>query len=617
MTWLNPAAFAFLAAIPVILLLHSLRYRRRDVQVSTLFLWEQVMREAHGSLGLRRLIQNLPLILQILLVTLITLALANPALTKSVQRSKDIVLVLDVSASMQTQTPQGDKRFDLAKAQALEVLQALPSGRQMAVIAAGRQPHVVTFYTDEKALLRQSIAQLQVTDAPGNMREAILLALSFTQGRLTQEVVVIGDGGYQHLDDLELPRSHMRHIQVAGGDENVGIVRLAFRKVVQTESRYEVLIAVKNFSPEPRDVPLHLTLRGDRLLEQQLKLEPGEETVVVTELAGRLRGVAHAEIVLEDALPLDNHAYGVLAAQTQTWVLLVGESNFFLEQLLTSIPGVQVNVAPDVSEDVLPQLLEANHLMIFNQVQPPPLQRGRYLLINTTPRDSRLQADGVVQQPRVIDWARQHPLLQFVELADLQIEESLALRPRDGALSLIDSDDVSLMSVIDEPSLRLVTLGFDLMRSDLPLRVAFPVLINNLLHWLHPEGEDTVAGQVQAGTPYPLFFETSVAEVSVQDPQGNEQTYAVQGNPWLFPDARRVGVYIFRYGESKRYLTVNLLDAEESDIAPAHALPTFAPSGDEASQQAVGVVQTPLWPYLLLMAMVAGFGEWLIWCRDW
>jgi len=75
MTWLNPAAFAFLAAIPVILLLHSLRYRRRDVQVSTLFLWEQVMREAHGSLGLRRLIQNLPLILQILLVTLITLAL--------------------------------------------------------------------------------------------------------------------------------------------------------------------------------------------------------------------------------------------------------------------------------------------------------------------------------------------------------------------------------------------------------------------------------------------------------------------------------------------------------------------------------------------------------------
>jgi len=616
MTWLNPAAFAFLAAIPVILLLHSLRYRRRDVQVSTLFLWEQVMREAHGSLGLRRLIQNLPLILQILLALLLTLAMANPALTKAVKRSKDIVLVLDVSASMQTQTPQGT-RFDLAKQQALDVLQALPSGRQMAVIAAGRQPQVVTFYTDEKVLLRQLISQIQVTDAPGNMREAVLLALSFTQGRLTQEVVMIGDGAYRHLADLELPRSQMRHIQIAGGKDNVGIVRLAFRKVVETEPRYEVLIAVKNFSPEPRDVPLQLTLRGDRVLERQLQLEPGEETVIVTEIAGRLRGVAHAEILVDDAFALDNHAYGVIAAQTQTWVLLVGQSNFFLEQLLTSIPGVQVNVAPDVSADALPELLEANHLMIFNGVQPPPLQRGRYLLIHTTPQDPRLQADGVVQQPKVIDWARQHPLLQFVNLTDLQIEESLALHPRDGVQSLIDSDGISLMSVIDEPSLRVVTLGFDLMRSDLPLRVAFPVLINNLLRWLHPEGGGAVAGQVQAGTPYPLFFETSVAQVAVQDPQGAEKTYEVQGNPWLFPDAQHVGVYIFRYGESKRYLTVNLLDAAESDIAPANALPTFAPSGDEASRQAIGVVQTPLWPYLLLMAMVAGFGEWLIWCRDW
>ena len=102
----------------------------------------------------------------------------------------------------------------MARQRALDVLQALPSGRQMAVIAAGRQPQVVTFYTDEKALLRQSISQMQVTDAPGHMREAILLALSFTQGRLTQEVVVIGDGAYQHLDDLELPRSQVRHIQV-------------------------------------------------------------------------------------------------------------------------------------------------------------------------------------------------------------------------------------------------------------------------------------------------------------------------------------------------------------------------------------------------------------------
>ena len=50
MTWLNPAAFAFLAFIPIILLLHSLRYRRRDVRKHA-FLWESVAREMQGTLA--------------------------------------------------------------------------------------------------------------------------------------------------------------------------------------------------------------------------------------------------------------------------------------------------------------------------------------------------------------------------------------------------------------------------------------------------------------------------------------------------------------------------------------------------------------------------------------
>src|SRR4029453_4731469 len=182
MTWLNPAAFAFLALIPVVLLLHALRHRRRDVRVSTLFLWESVLREAHGSLGLQRLVQNLPLLLQLLLVCVFTAALANPVLTTTVAENKDIVLVLDISASMQTRTLQGT-RFTQAQQRALEALQTLPRGRQMALITAGRQPQVVLFFTADKDVLREAILSQQPTDAPGNMRDAVLLALSFTPGR--------------------------------------------------------------------------------------------------------------------------------------------------------------------------------------------------------------------------------------------------------------------------------------------------------------------------------------------------------------------------------------------------------------------------------------------------
>lgn len=616
MTWLNPAAFAFLVSIPILLLLHSLRYRRRDVQVSTFFLWERVAREAHGSLGLRRLIQNLPLLLQILLALVLTLALANPVLTETATHSKDIILVLDTSGSMQTRTPQGT-RFAEAQQRALEILQTLPSERQMALIAAGRQPRVVSFFTGEKALLRQEILRLQATDAPGNMREAVLLALSFTQGRHTQEVVVIGDGAYRDVAALDFPRGQIRHIRVAGGEGNVGITRFAFRKVPDGEqARFEVLIVVKNFASQERVVPLQVTVRQQRVLTRDVTLPAGHEEVVVAALDGPLRGVAEAEIVVDDALPLDNRAYSVLAPPSQTWLLLVGESNYFLEQLLTSVPGVQVNVAPEVSEASLPRLLEANHLIIFNDVQPPPLRQGNFLLLHTAPQDERVRVDGSITAPQVVDWDSKHPLLEFVDLTDLRIEESLALHPQHGARSLVDGAGMSLMSVIEEPSLRVVTLGFDLMRSDLPLRVAFPVFVSNVLRWSHPETQEVVAGQIRAGMPYVLFFERPVKQVTVQNPRGQERTYKVGGNPWVFTDAEQVGVYILRYGDTKRYVTVSLLDEVESDIHPAEALPALEPAPDVAELQQAGIVETPLWPYFLLGAVLLLLGEWYVWCRD-
>jgi hypothetical protein len=615
MTWLNPTAFALLATIPVIILLHALRYRRRDVQVSTLFLWERVMREAQGTLGLRRLVQNLPLLLQILLVLLLTAALAKPTLTSPVAQNKDIVLVLDVSASMQTRTPQGT-RFALAQQRALDILETLPSDKQMAVIAAGRQPQVVAFFTPEKALLRQALSDLQVTDASGNMREAVLLALSFTQGSRTHEVVVIGDGAYRQLADLVLPSNHIRHIQITGGEKNVGITRLAFRKLSGAEEQQEALLSVKNFARHPVDVPVRLTLRQQRLLERQFALQPGQEEVVVLPLHGPLKGVAQAELLLDDDLALDNRAYGVLEEKAQTWVLLVGESNFFLERLLSALPGVLVNVVPEVTEASLPRLLEANRLIIFNGVQPPPLREGNFLLLHTVPPDARLTAQGTVTQPRVLDWDRQHPLLRFIDLTDVHIEEAIALRPQGNARSLVDGTGTALLSVLEEPRLRLVTVAFDVMRSDLPLRVAFPVLMQNVLRWTAPQQGDLTAGQIQAGMAQAVFFDPPVDRVTVQDPQGKSRDYAVQGNPWVFTETDHIGVYILRAGEQKRYLTVNLLDAAESDISPAEQLPSLTPTAEAGALHQAGVAQTPLWPYLLLGAVLALAAEWYVWCRD-
>ena len=124
------------------------------------------------------------------------------------------------------------------------------------------------------------------------------------------------------------------------------------------------------------------------------------------------------------------------------------------------------------------------------------------------------------------------------------------------------------------------------------------------------------AGYAQAGMSHTVFFDKPVTQATVQDPQGKQRDYSVAGNPWVFTEAQRVGVYIVRAGEAKHYLVVNLLDEAESDINPANKLPSFLPSSSPGTLQHAGIVETPLWLYLLLGAVVVLLGEWYIWCRD-
>ena len=58
------------------------------------------------------------------------------------------------------------------------------------------------------------------------------------------------------------------------------------------------LIAVKNFSTQPVDVPLQVTaVLRKPLLERHLQLQPGQEEVIVSTLTGPLKGIIQAEIV--------------------------------------------------------------------------------------------------------------------------------------------------------------------------------------------------------------------------------------------------------------------------------------------------------------------------------
>ena len=148
MSFGNPLALLFLLAVPLLLILYTVRRRRLEATVSSLLLWALPAGEPQGRTLFRRLRLPLILLIQILLVTALALALARPGFLTSTAGFGRAVLIVDTSASMQA-TDERPSRFARALGEARAVLDRLAPGEEAILIAAGPRPTVAVPLTRE------------------------------------------------------------------------------------------------------------------------------------------------------------------------------------------------------------------------------------------------------------------------------------------------------------------------------------------------------------------------------------------------------------------------------------------------------------------------------------
>src|SRR4029453_5875397 len=137
MLWRLPSILLLLAgALPLILFLHSLKPRGLKIGTTTLFLWERVLKERPLGTRLGWLLRkNLLLLLQLLAAPAMIAALADPALLHFGTASGDMVVVVDLSASMKAKGKNGS-RFDAARREFLALVDGLAPGQK--VVGKGR-----------------------------------------------------------------------------------------------------------------------------------------------------------------------------------------------------------------------------------------------------------------------------------------------------------------------------------------------------------------------------------------------------------------------------------------------------------------------------------------------
>src|SRR5205807_1638476 len=131
MHFTNPLSLIWLAPMAgLIVLMYILKLRRRDVVVSSTFLWRQVIRDVQANAPFQKLRKNLLLFLQLLAIALIILAISRPFWRGMGIGGRSVVIVVDTSASMMA-TDVGRSRLDEAKRVAREVVRDMKPQDQM------------------------------------------------------------------------------------------------------------------------------------------------------------------------------------------------------------------------------------------------------------------------------------------------------------------------------------------------------------------------------------------------------------------------------------------------------------------------------------------------------
>ncbi len=613
MNLIAPLGLALGLTLPVVVVFYLLKVRRHDEEVSSTFLWNDLLRDLAAHEPLQKLRWNVLLVLQLLVLALATAALARPALEQIGEKPVHAVLVVDGSASMQA-ADVSPSRFAQAIDGARRTVAGLPDNSVATVILATAHPQVLVAATADRRQADQALANARPSGSAGDMREALLLARSLGGDPSARRIYLFTDNAFTLPPDLPDDLGAVSVTQTAGTDAgNVAITAVATRPDPRDNRRQQLFTRVENFADKAASTTLTLSV-DDQVVEQRpLNLDPnGKQEQVFEDLPtdGKAATVSLSGTDGTNALGLDDNAYAILEQRKPAQVLLVTAGNPFLEKALSLLPNLDLYRID--ARRYLAVEADKFDVVVFDSYLPPLLPRGNLLVINPPDRGP-VQTNGVVPRSGAATWEGDDPLLSYVDVRGLTVNRARHLDLPNWSRSLINaSDGSSLLAVGQDGSRRMAILPFDLNQSNLPRSQAFPILMANVISYLSPPGvvEQPAIKTGDAETIVPL---PQVEQVQVTGPAGQPTALKTGSGPLTYAATDVPGLYhvqqlVANGGQTldENVFAANLADPQESDLRPrAQDL-----AGASPIEATLVPLQKETWPYLAALGLPLLLAEW-------
>jgi len=614
MNFLTPLAFVLAILIPIIIAMYLLKLRRTEQVVSSTYLWQRMVRDFEANAPWQRLRRNLLLILQLIFLLALIFSLARPFTWTEGSSSQATILIFDTSASMAA-NDISPNRLQAAKDQARFLISNLPQNASSTIISAGDNTQVLVSATQDKRLLLQTIENIYPQPGGSDMTRALELASAIASRQPDTEIVIYSDGKVDLPKRLGL-QGQIRFIPIGESGENQAITLVTLEQGSSPDG-LTAFIQVANYANEP--VQRRLTIKADDQLidAQDIEVQSQGRVSVISEIIPTETQILEAKLTGSDALALDNQAWTVQRSSENRNVNLVSMGNRFLETALGLLPGI--NLSTTSPEDWNNGEQQEADLIIFDSYTPPisDLQTTNLLYIRPISSTNTFSITGITESPTLQSVNSADPLLEYVDLKDISILDTVRISLPDWARPVL-IDQISgdpLLFVGQTTGRRVATLSFDPRRSDLPLQVAYPILIANLVDWLLPGRIGDIPDQVKPGEAVTFTPPADVTVLTVTHPDGTSTHLDIQEGQAIFANTHQLGVYHVSW-EDDQFLAfaVNLLNPQESDILPNQNLPLFdraKVTQEDLPQQARREWWRPLAAFTLMILLI----EWLVYNR--
>jgi Ca-activated chloride channel homolog len=604
-------AWLFLLLVPLIIF-YFLKLKRPRMEIPSLALWRSVLNDRRVNAPFQKFKRNLLLLLQVLLLVSLALAAMQPFWPSGADRAQYLPVLIDTSASMAAlDTAGGRSRLDAAKEEVGRLIDNLLPDQKLSLIAVSSTARRLTDFTDNKRVLRDALAQVEITPAVSRLEDALRMTQALARTVQIETVVLYTDGNVPADIDFELPFS-LNYQKLPSAGQNIAITAINARR---SGERWDVFVRIDGSKEAQMTAGVQLLHNGKPADDEVISLEPGQSQRIVFHVDAE--GPAALEVRLKpdgfDSLSSDNVVYLDLPVGRPLTVYCPPD----LASYRHALGGLKdVALLPDEEGKTTASSYD---LLISDRKTDAGIDAGVGIFVGVIPDDLSKLVKVDTGSADVIDWQRTAPLLQHVLLTDVQIADqpvsAAEIGDRDyeelGYEILAQGRTGPLILKRDDSGRPTYYLLFHTDRSTLPFRVGFPILVNNAVQ----------LAQQQAGLAEARGQSTGLLPSRTLKP---ETSYRITGPDGKTTDARSnadglltgvpapaLGRYtISEGGREAASIGVSMLAPAESSLASVDRL--------QFREVGVGAASTmlksdrPLWPLFASLGFVLLLAEW--WC---